>query len=145
MKFEKNIIYIDSRETKSRRDNFIRHVENNLKYLDDSKHKGLKPIYEKIKFGEKWYEICNLEYGDFIYNNTIFEYKTEDDFISSSRTDGHGSTRLNRQLDECNRFASQDIVYTVIEGDINNIQSKFLIGHHSKDNSSIGVWRSLQF
>lgn len=123
--FEKNIIYIDSRETKSRRDNFIRHVENAPEYLI-KKYDGLKPIYEKIMNNEKWYEIANLEYGDFIYNNTIFEYKTEDDFISSSRTDGNGSTRLNRQLYECNCFASQDIVYTVIEGNINNIQSEFL-------------------
>ena len=126
IEFEENIIYIDSRETKSRRYNFIKSIENNLEYLNHSKHKGLKPIYEKIKNGEKWYEIANLEYGDYIYNNIIFEYKTEDDFISSSRTEGKGSTRLNRQLYECNRFASQDIVYTVIEGDINNIQSEFL-------------------
>ena len=127
IEFEKDIIYIDSRETKSRIDNFIRHVENDPEYLiKNNKYDGLKPIYEKIMNNKKWYEIRQLEYGDFIYNNTIFEYKTEDDFISSSRTDGNSSTRLNRQLDECNRFASQDIVYTVIEGDINNIQSEFL-------------------
>lgn len=126
MEFEKNIIYIDSRESKNRIYGFIKYVENNLNYLNDSKASGLKPIYEKIKNGEKWYEITKLEFGDFIYNDVIFEYKTEDDWIDSSRRDDGGSTRLNRQLDECNRFAAQNKVCTVLEGDINKVQREFL-------------------
>ncbi len=124
----KDIIYIDSREPKYRINNFIKYIESHCDYINDSKKPGLKPIYEKIKNGEKWYEITNLEYGDFIYNDVIIEYKTEDDFISSSRRQNYysGSTRLNTQLDECNRFATQAKVCLVLEGDINKVQSEFL-------------------
>jgi hypothetical protein len=119
---ENDTIYIDSRETKNRRDNFINYVESHPKKLIG----GLKPISDKIKNGEEWYEITSLEYGDFIYNNVIIEYKTEDDLIDSSRSNGKESTRLNRQLYECNVFAPQDIVYVVLEGNIYNVQSEFV-------------------
>ena len=126
MEFEKNIIYIDSRE-KHRIKSFIKYVENNPKYINDNKYCGLKPIYEKIKKDEKWYEIRPLEYGDYIYNDCIFEYKTEQDFIESSRHGDGGSTRLNTQMDECNRLAKQKHVFAVIEGDYYNLQPEYRI------------------
>lgn len=77
-------VYIDSRE-RSRADRFAKFLENYLK-KNSSKTKKigeLKPVRDKMKQGEDFYEIKAFEPGDYIYDNVIIEYKSWQDFLMS--------------------------------------------------------------
>ena len=88
----KDIVFVDGRENE-RANRFKRYLDN---YLDSTKKNKLEEmdiLKDKKDTGEEYFQVKDLEYGDYAFNNVCVEFKNYEDFKTSIR-DGNLTTQI---------------------------------------------------
>lgn len=102
----KNIVYADTRE-KDRANRFKKYLDEYLYSTTNSKLEEMDVLKNKWKNDEQYFQIDNLEYGDYAFNDVCVEFKNYEDFKTSIR-DGS----LTIQIE--NLYAHSDFVDTAL-------------------------------
>lgn len=88
----KDTVFVDSRE-KERAQRFKNHLDNYLDNTSNTKLEDMDVLKNKKKKGESYFEIDNLEYGDYAFNDVAVEFKNYEDFKTSLR-DGNLTSQV---------------------------------------------------